>query len=66
MDFPVRCFGCHAVINNKHYRYIELKRIQCYVNDQEKQTDNEIFEILKIKRPCCKNHFLTHTSISSF
>jgi DNA-directed RNA polymerase subunit N (RpoN/RPB10) len=51
VDLPnVRCVTCGKVLGHLHSR-LEQLRIKNYTNE-------EIFEELEIKRPCCRNEML--------
>ena len=55
MLFPVRCFTCNKVIGNKWETYK-------YHLSQNVEID-EVFNLIKIKRYCCKRHFTTHVDL---
>lgn len=62
MIIPIRCFTCGKEISSYYNKFTELK---------SKQTGNsqmgipQIFEMLGIKRICCKRMFMGNVDISN-
>ncbi len=55
MLIPVRCYTCNKVIGNKQVTYEKLVA--------EGKKENEIMEILGLKRYCCKRMLLTNVDL---
>jgi DNA-directed RNA polymerases I, II, and III subunit RPABC5 len=55
MIFPVRCFTCNKTLSQYYNTYKELTESNVPIKD--------VFEILKIKRYCCRRMFLGHVNI---
>jgi DNA-directed RNA polymerase subunit N (RpoN/RPB10) len=76
MIIPVKCFTCGKVLGNK-YRYyqreVRRRKIQkdleadqvVYLTSEfvEKTPEGEVMDELKLVRPCCRRHMLTHVDI---
>jgi len=72
MIIPVKCFTCGKVIGNK-YRYYQqevrknsdnTQKVVYLTKDQaEKTNEGKILDKLRINKPCCRRHFLTHIDI---
>ena len=76
MIIPVKCFNCGNVIANKYEYYLaEVRRLKIargmdtekviyltkeYIN---KTPEGEVMDALKLKKMCCRRHFLTHVDI---
>lgn len=73
MIIPIRCVSCNSVIAGKYEAY--LKKVSEY-RRQNGQTDMEYLtattvktaegkalDDLKVTRPCCRRHFLTHVDL---
>ena len=54
--FPVRCFSCNKVIGPLWSEYKRLK-------DEANMEVKDIFEILGLKRYCCRRMMLGHVEI---
>lgn len=73
MIFPIRCISCNSVIAGKYIAYIAK------VNDYRKESgktemeylsatttktaEGKALDDLKVTRPCCRRHFLTHVEL---
>ena len=80
MIFPVRCMTCSKVIGGMYNFYFEkvdnekkkksnsddgLFKIITFNKDKmEKTVEGKVLDELKIKRYCCRRHFLTHVDSS--
>ena len=80
MIFPVRCMTCSKVIGGMYNFYFEkvdnekkkksnsddsLFKIITFNKDKmEKTVEGKVLDELKIKRYCCRRHFLTHVDFS--
>ena len=67
MIIPVRCFTCNNIIGSKYRQYCEIVE-KIKNNEIDKQNDNltpeaEAFNLLRLKRYCCKRHLLGHVDI---
>lgn len=73
MIFPIRCVSCNNVIAGKYLAYLEkvkeLRR-ETGKSDMEyltatttKTAEGKALDELKIVRPCCRRHFLTHVDL---
>jgi DNA-directed RNA polymerase I, II, and III subunit RPABC5 len=73
MIFPIRCVSCNNVIAGKYLAYLEkIKeyRRESGKTDMEyltattvKTAEGKALDDLKINRPCCRRHFLTHVDL---
>jgi len=76
MIIPVKCFTCGIVLADK-YRYFQTKVREAKMkdgisvdkvvyltkNNMEKTAEGKILDILRLNRPCCRRHMLTHVDI---
>ena len=73
MIFPIRCVSCNNVIAGKYLAYLEKVkeyRRETGKTDMEyltattiKTAEGKALDDLKISRPCCRRHFLTHVDL---
>ena len=73
MIIPIRCMSCGNMIADKwRYYQNELNRIKVsktieryYFDGKEviETPEKKIMNILKIRRPCCRKHFLTQIDL---
>jgi DNA-directed RNA polymerase subunit N (RpoN/RPB10) len=73
MIFPIRCISCNSVIAGKYMSYLEkvnTNRKELGKTDMEyltattvKTAEGKALDDLKILRPCCRRHFLTHVDL---
>jgi len=73
MIFPIRCVSCNNVIAGKYLSYLEKVkeyRRETGKTDMEyltattvKTAEGKALDDLKITRPCCRRHFLTHVDL---
>jgi DNA-directed RNA polymerase I, II, and III subunit RPABC5 len=76
MIIPVRCFTCGKVLADKYQNYqesVRAKKLQQGINENkvlyltkeyiEKTPEGIAMDELKIKKACCRRHFLTHVDI---
>ena len=73
MIIPIRCMGCGKMIADKwRYYQSELKRVkgdlksERYYFDGNKipvTPEKKIMDTLKLRRPCCRKHFLTQIDL---
>uniref|UniRef100_A0A6C0JL92 DNA-directed RNA polymerase n=1 Tax=viral metagenome TaxID=1070528 RepID=A0A6C0JL92_9ZZZZ len=73
MIFPIRCVSCNNVIAGKYLAYLEKVkeyRRETGKTDMEyltattvKTAEGKALDDLKIVRPCCRRHFLTHVDL---
>lgn len=76
MIIPVRCFTCGKVLADKYQNYqesVRAKKLQKGINENkvlyltkeyiEKTPEGIAMDELKIKKACCRRHFLTHVDI---
>jgi DNA-directed RNA polymerase I, II, and III subunit RPABC5 len=73
MIFPIRCISCNSVIAGKYLAYLEKvnkSRKELGKTDMEyltattvKTAEGKALDDLKILRPCCRRHFLTHVDL---
>lgn len=73
MIFPIRCISCNSVIAGKYMSYLEkvnTNRKDLGKTDMEyltattvKTAEGKALDELKILRPCCRRHFLTHVDL---
>jgi DNA-directed RNA polymerase subunit N (RpoN/RPB10) len=76
MIIPVKCFTCGMVIADKYEYYInEVRRMKIIENKDpddvvyltkdftDKTPEGKVLDKLKLTRPCCRRHMLTHVDI---
>jgi len=76
MIIPIKCFTCGGVLADK-YQYYQNKVREMKLNNgdavdkvvyltkknMEKTSEGRILDDLKLTRPCCRRHMLTHVDI---
>ena len=76
MIIPIKCFTCGGVLADK-YQYYQNKVREMKLNNgdagnkvvyltkknMEKTPEGHILDELKLTRPCCRRHMLTHVDI---
>jgi DNA-directed RNA polymerase subunit N (RpoN/RPB10) len=76
MIIPVKCFTCGGVLADK-YRYFQSKVREAKMkdgisvdkvvyltkNNMNKTAEGQILDDLRLNRPCCRRHMLTHVDI---
>jgi DNA-directed RNA polymerase I, II, and III subunit RPABC5 len=73
MIIPIRCVSCNSVIAGKYLAYLEKvkdNRRETGKNEMEyltattvKTAEGKALDDLKVVRPCCRRHFLTHVDL---
>jgi DNA-directed RNA polymerase I, II, and III subunit RPABC5 len=73
MIFPIRCVSCNNVIAGKYLSYLEkVKEYRRETGKTEmeyltvvttKTAEGKALDDLKVGRPCCRRHFLTHVDL---
>jgi len=76
MIIPIRCMSCGNMIADKwRYYQSELKRLKGKSDNTEVEryyfdgkdvvetTEKKIMDTLKLRRSCCKKHFLTQIDL---
>jgi DNA-directed RNA polymerase I, II, and III subunit RPABC5 len=79
MIIPVRCVTCGKVLADKYEFYLaEVRRrylsesgstdptnrtIYFSLENPEKTIEGQVLDQLKLKKPCCRRHMLTHVDI---
>lgn len=76
MIIPIKCFTCGGILADKYLHYqnkvremklnngIEVgKVVYLTKNNMEKTPEGRILDDLKLHRPCCRRHMLTHVDI---
>ena len=72
MIIPIKCFTCGTVLADKYEFYLEkvdeLKKhgeAQQYFSEHntEKTIEGRVMDELKLTKPCCRRHMLTHVDI---
>jgi len=76
MIIPVKCFTCGNVIANKYEHYLSKVREKKMARGMDtekviyltkefinKTPEGEVMDELKLKKMCCRRHFLTHVDI---
>lgn len=67
MLFPIACYTCGKIIEDKKEEYDKLiKDKNNGVNKYKNDSQIEVFKKLKINRYCCKKFFMTNVSIYDF
>ena len=71
MIIPIKCFTCGTVIADK-YRYFqeEVAKVRkssepIYFSETntEKTVEGKVLDHLRLTKPCCRRHMLTHVDI---
>jgi DNA-directed RNA polymerase subunit N len=76
MIIPVKCFTCGNVLADK-YRYFQSKVREAKMrdgvsidkvvyltkNNMDKTPEGKVLDALRLNRPCCRRHMLTHVDI---
>ena len=73
MIIPIKCFTCGTVLADKYDFYVErvdeLKKQtgeeSQYFSEHntEKTIEGKVMDELKLTKPCCRRHMLTHVDI---
>ena len=76
MIITVKCFTCGKVLGNKYRFYQREVRKRkgeqdmkvdqvVYLTEEfaEKTPEGEVMDLLKLNKPCCRRHMLTHVDI---
>lgn len=73
MIFPIRCVSCNDVIAGKYLEYlkkVKAHRTKSGKTDMEyltvttvKTAEGKALDELKVYRPCCRRHFLSHVDL---
>ena len=76
MIIPVKCFTCGKVLGNKYRFYQREVRKRkgeqdmkvdqvVYLTEEfaEKTPEGQVMDLLKLNKPCCRRHMLTHVDI---
>jgi DNA-directed RNA polymerase subunit N (RpoN/RPB10) len=76
MIIPIKCFTCGGVLADKYLYYqnkvremklnngVEINKvIYLTKNNMEKTAEGRILDDLKLNKPCCRRHMLTHVDI---
>ena len=76
MIIPVKCFTCGNLISSKYLEYlkrvtqmkeergIKNENIQYLTEDHiEKSIEGQVLDELRLKKPCCRRHMLTHVDV---
>jgi DNA-directed RNA polymerase I, II, and III subunit RPABC5 len=73
MIFPIRCVSCNSVIAGKYLAYLEKVKehrretgkteMEYLTATTVKTAEGKALDELKVNRPCCRRHFLTHVDL---
>ena len=75
MIIPIKCFTCGKVLADKYLYYIkEVAKIKKEENLEDdiiyltkdsivKTPEGKVLDFLKLNKPCCRRHMLTHINI---
>lgn len=73
MIFPIRCVSCNSVIAGKWLAYLkktaEFRKetgkteMEYLTATTTKTAEGKALDELKVFRPCCRRHFLTHVDL---
>jgi len=72
MIIPIKCFTCGTIIADKYEFYLEkvaeFKKTGAEVqyfseHNTTKTIEGRIMDELKLTKPCCRRHMLTHVDI---
>lgn len=73
MIIPIKCFSCGSVIAGKWLAYLEKvnkfrkengkTEMEYLTATTIKTAEGKALDELKVVRPCCRRHFLTHVDL---
>ena len=72
MIIPIKCFTCGTILADKYEFYLEKvaefkktgNEVQYFSeHNTEKTIEGRIMDELKLNKPCCRRHMLTHVDI---
>lgn len=71
MIIPIKCFTCGTVLADKYEFYVDkVKALKSsdaptYFSESntEKTVEGKVMDELKLTKPCCRRHMLTHVDI---
>ena len=73
MIIPICCVSCNSVIAGKYLAYLKLVKdyrreagkteMEYLTATTVKTSEGKALDDLKVKRPCCRRHFLTHVDL---
>jgi DNA-directed RNA polymerase subunit N (RpoN/RPB10) len=72
MIIPIKCFTCGTILADKYEFYLEkvaeFKKTSTEVqyfseHNTAKTIEGRIMDELKLNKPCCRRHMLTHVDI---
>jgi DNA-directed RNA polymerase I, II, and III subunit RPABC5 len=73
MIFPIRCITCNNIIGGKWLTYLD--KVKSYRKETgktdmeyltattEKTAEGKALDDLKVKKVCCRRHFLAHVDL---
>uniref|UniRef100_A0A6C0EP71 DNA-directed RNA polymerase n=1 Tax=viral metagenome TaxID=1070528 RepID=A0A6C0EP71_9ZZZZ len=73
MIFPIRCVSCNSVIAGKYLAYLDKVKqnrrdtgkteMEYLTATTVKTAEGKALDDLKITKPCCRRHFLSHVDL---
>jgi DNA-directed RNA polymerase subunit N len=72
MIIPIKCFTCGTILADKYEFYLEKvaefkktgNEVQYFSEHNTAKTiEGRIMDELKLNKPCCRRHMLTHVDI---
>jgi len=73
MIIPIRCVSCNNIIAGKYIAYLNLlnenrkkegkTEMEYLTATTIKTAEGKALDELKVVRPCCRRHFLTHVEL---
>jgi len=73
MIFPIRCITCNNIIGGKWLAYLDKVKeyrketgktdMEYLTSTTQKTTEGKALDDLKIKKVCCRRHFLAHVDL---
>lgn len=73
MIIPIRCVSCNSVIAGKYLAYLDKVKeyrkksgkteMEYLTNTTDKTAEGKALDDLKMKKMCCRRHFLSHVDL---
>lgn len=73
MIIPIRCVSCNSVIAGKYLSYLDKVKeyrkksgkteMEYLTNTTDKTAEGKALDDLKMKKMCCRRHFLSHVDL---
>jgi DNA-directed RNA polymerase I, II, and III subunit RPABC5 len=73
MIIPIRCVSCNSIIAGKYLAYLDKVKeyrkksgkteMEYLTNTTDKTAEGKALDDLKMKKMCCRRHFLSHVDL---